>query len=133
MKTIAVILFLLFATPAYADSLFFQPFDTIDWSLLGGTALADIGDMSTSSSISYADEHGHPGYQESNTLIDNFWGNKAPSQIQYAVTFAGIFAGQSLIAWALPVPIREMALGSFITIGIIDINHNEAMGLRVSW
>ena len=134
MKTIIItaILFIL-TVPAYADSLFFQPFDTIDWSLLAGTALADIGDMSTSSDIAYNAEHGHPGIYETNPAIDHFWGTNIPSQMQYAVTFAGIFAGQSLIAWALPVPIREVALMGFITIGIVDVNHNQALGLKFVW
>ena len=134
MKTIIItaILFIL-TVPAYADSLFFQPFDTTDWALLGATAVADIGDMSTSSDIPYSAEHGNPGVHESNPLIDRFWGTNIPSQMQYAVTFAGIFAGQSLIAWVLPVPIREVALMGFITIGIVDVNHNQALGLKFAW
>ena len=135
MKTILVILCLLLAPVrvAYADSLFFQPFDTIDWALLGGTALADIGDMSTSSDISYYSEHHFPGMHETNPAIDGLWGTRQPSQFQYALTFAGIFAGQSLIAWALPPYFREVAFGSFIAIGVIDINHNMSLGLKFVW
>ena len=134
MKTIIVtaILFIL-TVPAYADSLFFQPFDTTDWALLGATAVADIGDMSTSSDIPNYADNGHPGFHEINPAIDLLWNTNIPSQMQYAVTFAGIFAGQSLIAWALPVPIREVALAGFITIGIVDINHNQALGLKFVW
>ena len=62
MKTLLVIAFLiLFPMSARAGSLFFQPFETVDWALLGGTALADIGDMSTSSDIAYYSEHHMPG------------------------------------------------------------------------
>ena len=97
------------------------------------TALADIGDMSTSSDISYYSEHHFPGMHETNPAIDGLWGTRQPSQFQYALTFAGIFAGQSLIAWALPPYFREVALGSFIAIGVIDINHNMSLGLKFVW
>lgn len=135
MKTILVILFLILipCTKSYADSLFFQPFDTLDWALLGGTALADIGDMSTSSDIPNYAANGHPGFHEINPAIDLLWHTNTPSQMQYAATFAGIFAGQSIIAWALPPYFREVALGSFIAIGIIDINHNMSVGLKFVW
>ena len=134
MKTLLVIIILvLFPMSAHAGSLFFQPFDTVDWALLGGTALADIGDMSTSSDISYYSEHHTPGIHEGNPLITGLWGTQTPSQLQYAATFAGIFAGQALIAWALPPPFRELAFGGFIAIGIIDISHNQALGLKFVW
>ena len=134
MKTLLVIIILvLFPMSAHAGSLFFQPFDTVDWALLGGTALADIGDMSTSSDIPRYAAQGHPGFHEINPAIDLLWHTNTPSQFQYALTFAGIFAGQSLIAWALPPYFREVALGSFIAIGVIDINHNLSLGLKFAW
>ena len=137
MKTILFILCLLLAPVqiAYADSLFFQPFDTIDWALLGGTALADIGDMSTSSDIPNYAANGHPGFHEINPVIDLLWHTNTPSQMQYVATFAGIFAIQSLIAYALPEKyfIRKIAMSSFITIGAVDTARNVSMGLRFVW
>ena len=134
MKPLIIILFLILVpVNSYASSPFFQPFDTVDYGLLAGTALADIGDMSTSSDISYYSEHHFPGMHETNPAIDGLWGTRQPSQFQYALTFAGIFAGQSLIAWALPPYFREVAFGSFIAIGVIDINHNMSLGLKFVW
>jgi len=133
LKILTIVLLLGMRTPCQAGSLFFQPMNAVDWSLLAGTALADLGDMSTSSDIAYKAEHGDPGMHEINPFIDHLWGTNIPSQMQYALTFAGIFAGQSLIAWALPVPIREVALIGFITIGVVDINNNQALGLRFVW
>ena len=136
MKTIIVtaILFIL-TVPAYADSLFFQPFDTIDWSLLAGTALADIGDMSTSSDIPNYASNGHPGFHEINPAIDLLWNTNTPSQMQYAVTFVGIAVLQTAIAYALPekYSIRKIALASFITIGTVDTVRNISMGLKFAW
>lgn len=137
MKTILFILcILLNPMNAYADSLFFQPFDTIDWALLGGTALADIGDMSTSSDIPNYAAHGHPGFHEINPAIDLLWHTNIPSQMQYAATFAGIFAIQSLIAYALPSKDyywRKVALSMFIAIGTVDTARNLSMGLKFVW
>ena len=136
MKTLLVIIFLiLFPVTSYAGSLFFQPFDAIDWTLLGGTAIADIGDMSTSSDIPRHASEGHPGFHEINPAIDLLWHTNTPSQAQYALTFAGIFAAQSLIAYALPEKsyIRKIALSSFIAIGTFDTVRNVAMGLRFAW
>ena len=136
MKTITLIIFLiLLPTKSYADSLFFQPFDTVDWALLGGTALADIGDMGTSSDIPAFAANGHPGSHEINPAIDWLWHTNLPSQSQYALTFAGIFVLQSAIAYALPEKycLRKIALASFITIGTVDTFRNMSMGLRFSF
>ena len=138
MKTIVLILFLILipCTKSYADSLFFQPFDTLDWALLGGTALADIGDMSTSSDIPAYAANGHPGFHEINPAIDLLWHTNIPSQMQYAATFAGIFAIQSLIAYALPSKDyywRKVALSMFIAIGTVDTARNLSMGLKFVW
>ena len=137
MKTVAVILFLiLFPIKSYAGSLFFQPFDNIDWALLGGTALADIGDMSTSSDIPHYAANGHPGFHEINPAIDLLWHTNIPSQTQYAITFAGIFAIQSLIAYALPSNqyfLRKAVLSMFIAIGTVDTVRNMSMGLKFAW
>lgn len=136
MRTILIALMLLITSPCYADSLFFQPFDTIDWSLLAGTALADIGDMSTSSDIPNYASNGHPGFHEINPAIDLMWHTNMPSQMQYAVTFAGIFAIQSLIAYTLPTKNyqwRKVALSMFIGIGASDTARNLSMGLKFAW
>ena len=136
MKTLIVSAFLLLLTsPAFADSLFFQPFDTIDYALLGGTAIADIGDMSTSSDIPYSAAHGQPGVHEINPAIDLLWHTNIPSQMQYAATFAGIAVLQSAIAYALPEKyyIRKMALSSFIMIGTFDTVRNLTLGLHFAW
>ena len=137
MKILLIMIFLVFfPINSYADSLFFQPFDTIDWALLGGTALADIGDMSTSSDIPNYAANGHPGFHEINPAIDLLWHTNTPSQMQYAATFAGIFAIQSLIAYALPsrdYQWRKVALSMFITIGAVDTVRNVAMGLKFVW
>ena len=136
MKTLLVIAFLiLFPMSARAGSLFFQPFDTVDWALLGGTALADIGDMSTSSDIPRYAAQGHPGFHEINPAIDLLWHTNIPSQAQYALTFAGIFAAQSLIAYALPEKyyLRKIAMMSFIAIGTVDTVLNYSMGLKFAW
>ncbi len=121
--------------PAYADSLFFQPFDTTDWALLGATAVADIGDMSTSSDIPNYAANGHPGFHEINPAIDLLWNTNTPSQMQYAVTFVGIAVLQTAIAYALPekYSIRKIALASFITIGTVDTVRNISMGLHFAW
>ena len=136
MKIILVLFFLILnPLKVQADSLFFQPFDTVDWALLGGTALADIGDMSTSSDIPRYAAQGHPGSHEINPVIDGLWHTNLPSQLQYAATFAGIFAIQSLIAYALPEQyfLRKMAMGTFISIGVIDTARNLSMGLKFAW
>ncbi len=132
---IAVIFLMIFPIKSYAGSLFFQPFDTVDWALLGGTALADIGDMSTSSDIPEYAMNGHPGFHEINPAIDTLWHTNIPSQTQYAITFAGIFAIQSLIAYALPEKyyIRKIAMSSFITCGVFDTVRNVSMGLKFVW
>ena len=136
MKIILVLFFLILnPLKVQADSLFFQPFDTVDWALLGGTALADIGDMSTSSDIPRYAAQGHPGFHEINPAINLLWNTNTPSQLQYVVTFAGIFAIQSLIAYALPEKyyLRKVALVSFISIGVIDTARNLSLGLRFAW
>lgn len=122
-------------TQSHAESLFFQPFDSVDWALLGGTALADIGDMSTSSDIPNFAANGHPGFHEINPAIDALWNTSIPSQSQYALTFAGIFVLQTVLAYALPEKyfIRKIVMSSFIGIGLVDTGRNLSMGLRFAW
>lgn len=118
------------------ESQWFQPFDATDWTLLGATALADIGDFASSNAMSYNDRQGNahwsnwasrepgrwftPAKGEGNPLITGLYGTKYPRTWQYASWFGGEFLIQSAIAYALPKRWRDAGFGVFIGVGATD-------------
>lgn len=121
----------------------FTPFDATDWTLWGLTALADIGDFSSSYSQIVRDQPMPSGSPSScspgfsppcfsgrvgDPILGFPWGTQFPSEIQAATSFLGIFAVETALAWALPHEWRDAMFGVFIGIGAADTAWNGARG-----
>lgn len=103
------------------NSGWFSSFDTTDWILIGGVALADIADFASSNYMSHISRKNaiackNSGFfcqntftkGEGNPLITGLYGTRYPNTWQYASWFAGEFVTQSLIAWVLPEKLRDV-------------------------
>lgn len=131
------------------NSGWFSNFDSTDWLLLSGVAFADLADFASSNYMSYVSRKeaqlcspnvylcstpyssGIPN-GEGNPLITGLYGTKYPNTLQYASWFAGYFAIQSLVAWALPERWRNVSFGLFIGVGMADMVGN-GYGAGFGW